>query len=196
MFRRNLATTVCVILSALTFIIIGSCFSAFLYKREIVKVENPKIIIADYMQVFSSEDDSVIRELELSTIKLGLKPATGEEDALSNIPSTVTDKQGTEGIFAKFKFFAPNGARVVINNIKIKSKLDLEKVEKERKNICVAIKEIEGSAVSLEKEEVVLGELLASDKRQEYTFLVWLCGKAGDDLEGSTISFDLCFQNL
>lgn len=195
MFRRNLATTICVILSALTFITVGSCFSAFLYKREIVKVENPQIILADGVKVYNL-DDKEVNSLELSTMKLGLKPATGEEDSVSNIPSTVTDEQGTEGVYAKFKIQSSHDVKIVIKNIKIETKEDQEKVDKERKNICVAIKELEGGAVSLEKDQAVLGNISASSEMKEYTFLVWLCGKAGDDLEGSTISFDLNFEKI
>ena len=129
-------------------------------------------------------------------MKLGLKPATGEEDSVSNIPSTVTDEQGTEGVYAKFKIQSSQVVKIVIRNINIETKEDQEKVNKERKNICVAIKELENSAVSLEKDQVVLGDISASSEMKEYTLLVWLCGKAGDDLEGSTISFDLNFENV
>ena len=194
MNRKNIATTIATILACFLFITIGSCFSAFLYKQEIVKVQNPKVVLAENMAIFDAQGDKTIEEIKLSTIKLGLKPATGEEDSVSNIPSTVTDKQGSEGVYSKFKFYAPEGAKVVIRDIKIESKNDREKVEEERKNICVAIKEIKDSSVNLEQDEVVLGNLLVSDERQEYTFLVWLCGKTGDDLEGSTISFTLYFD--
>lgn len=193
MFRRNLATTICVILSGLTFIIVGSCFSTFLYKKEMVRVENPKIILSKGIQVFDSEGVAV-DELELSTMKLGLKPATGEEDSESNIPSTVTDKQGTEGVYAKFKVLATNGAKVVIKNIKIQTNNSQDLVNKERENICVAIKEIKNSTVNLEKDEIIVGDILATSEKNEYTLLVWLCGKAGEDLEGSIISFDLSFE--
>ena len=196
MYKKNLATTMAAILSALTFIVIGSCFSAFLYKDEIVKVENPKVFLSEGMAIFDEEGDKTIDELKLSTMKLGLKPATGEEDPVTNIPSTITDKQGTEGVYSKFKFYAPSGAKVVIKNIEIQSKNDPEKAKEERKNICVAIKQVEGSTVRLDQEEVSLGNLLVSDERQEYTLLIWLCGKAGNDLEGSTISFDINFEEI
>ena len=195
MQRKNIAMTMSTILCALTFIVIGSCFSAFIYKDEVIKVTDPKIILGDNIQVFSSEGDKVIDKLDLSQMKLGLKPATGEEDSVTNIPTTVTDKQGSEGQYAKFKLYAPSGARVYISNIKIEnSKESAEDVENERENIMVAIKEIEDSAKSLVGNKIELGQAVASDERISYTFLIWLSGKVSDKLESSKISFDISFE--
>ena len=195
MQRKNIAMTMSTILCAFTFIVIGSCFSAFIYKDEVIKVTDPKIILGDNIQVFSSEGDKVIDKLDLSQMKLGLKPATGEEDSVTNIPTTVTDKQGSEGQYAKFKLYAPSGARVYITNIKIEnSKESAEDVENERENIMVAIKEIEDSAKSLVGNKIELGQAVASDERISYTFLIWLSGKVSDKLESSKISFDISFE--
>ena len=196
MNKKNIATTMATLLCACLFIVIGSCFSAFLYKNEIIKVKDPKVFVSEGMSIFNQDGDKTIEKLELSTMKLGLKPATGEEDATNNIPTTVTDKQGSEGVYAKFKLYTPDGAKVVIRNINIDSNNDKQKVEKERENICVAIKELENSKVDLVQESVTLGSILASNERLEYTLIVWLCGKTGEDLEGATISFDLVFEKL
>ena len=197
MDRKNVAMTVTTILCALTFIIIGSCFSAFIYKNEVIKVENPKVVKAQNIEVFSSDGDKVVEKLELSKMKLGLKPATGEEDAVTSIPTTVTDKQGSEGQYAKFKLFAPSGASIYITNVVIENKKEkADVIAAERENIKVAIKEIDKSSKSLAEEKVFLGSVEANEERMEYTFLIWLSGKVSDKLESSTISFNISFEPL
>ncbi len=196
MRRKNLATTVATMLCALLFIVIGSCFSSFIYKREIIKVLDPPLVLAEGMAVFDADGDKSITKLKLSSMKLGLKPATGEEDAETNIPSTVHSRKGSEGQYATFKVYVPSGAKVVIKNIKIESKEKEEDIKKERENIKVAIKEFEDGAKSLTEDEVTLGNVDASDERQELTFYVWLSAKAGDVLKASTISFEIHFESL
>ncbi len=196
MNRENLAKSVIVILTTLLFIVIGSCFSAFLYKYEMVTVKDPAVYIAEGMQIFNEDGDKAITTLSLSKMTLGLKPATGDEDAVTNIPSTVTDRQGSEGHYAKFKIFAPENVVVKIKNIQIKTKHDKEQANAERDNIFVAIKEIDASAVSLEENEVQVGNITASDERQSFTFYVWLSAKAGDALKATQISFDIYFEKV
>lgn len=196
MRRRNLAACVATILCALSFIVVGSTFSNFFYMREIISVKNPKLVLSEGMEVFSSKGDKAVDSLTLSKMQLGLKPATGDEDVETGIPSTVHEKKGSEGQFAKVKVFLPKGARVAVRDIKIDSKQKPEEVEKERENIFVAISELKEKAKPLQGEEVVLGDIEASDERKEITFLVWLSAKAGEALKGSTISFNVYFLPL
>ena len=81
MNRNNTAITITTILCALFFIVVGSCFSAFLYAGEIVKVENPKIVASQGISVFDESGNKSIETLELSKMKLGLKPADHYEVA-------------------------------------------------------------------------------------------------------------------
>ena len=196
MQRKHYATTITVILCGLLFIVIGSCFSAFLYQKEIVRVENPKILTAVGVNVYSQDGKTEINQLSLSKMNLGLKPATGEENVETNIPSTITDKQGSEGQYAKFKLKTTNNISVSITNIVIKTKHDQDKVEEERKNIMVAIEGVTKEAVSLENNSVNLGSIEQGEEVKEYTFYVWLNAKASDEIEGSIISFDISFSNI
>lgn len=195
MNHKKTAMTVTTILCAMLFIVIGSCFSAFVYKDQIIKVNDPKLLVIEGISVFNEKGDKNIDKIELSQMKLGLKPATGEEDVETSIPSSITDKQGSEGHYAKFKVYAPSGASVYITNIKLETKGDQSKVQEERKNIFVAIKEL-GKSVSLEKDKTKLGDFEASDERVTYTFLVWLSAKSSDELKGTNISFDLSIEAL
>jgi len=196
MERKNIAATITTILCALTFIIIGSCFSAFVYKKELIRVENPLFVLGEGVGVYDEKGEKNINKLSLSKMKLGLKPATGEEDSVTNIPTTVTDKQGTEGQYGKFKLYAPNGATISLTNIKIESDQSGEDVKKERKNIMVSIKEIDNSTSSLEEDTVVLGSTQANEDRCLLTFFIWLSGKTSDKLEAATISFDISINEL
>ena len=196
MERENLAKTISIILSTLFFIVIGSCFSAFLYKNEMVEVENPKVYLSDGMQVFNASGDKIIDSLELSKMPLGLKPVTGEEDADTNIPATVTDKQGSEGLYAKFRVFIPDGAVVKIKDIKFESTQNKDDIERERDNVFVAVKEIDESAHSLETSEVILGNLPPSDERQSLTFYIWLSAKTGTVFKSVNISFNIYFDQI
>ena len=193
MLRKNIAPVIATILTGILFIVIGSCFSAFLYKKEIIKVEDPKIITNSNIEVFNSDNDKIIN-LKLSKLELGLKPSTGEEDKETGIPATVSDKKGSEGLFGKVLVYAPTGAKILINNIIISSNKDEDKIAEERENIMVSVKEIKQSTKSLDKDSVELGEIDASSEKTELTFYVWLSGKASKVLESARISFDIVFQ--
>lgn len=182
------------VLSALLFIVIGSCFTTFIYKNEMIKVEDIKLHVFQGMEVFNADGDKAISELKLSDMKLGLKPATGEEDKVTSIPATVTDKQGSEGQYATFCIYAPAGAKAYITNIKIENHLAKEDISKERENIKVAIDKLESEAVSLKEDKVFIGDIEPSDERQKMVLYVWLTAKAGDLLKGSKISFDITFE--
>ena len=189
MLKKNIAPVVATILSALTFIIIGSCFSAFFYKKEVVKVENPKLILFSGVSAFDESGQSEITEIELSEMKLGLKPATGEEDSQTNIPVTITDKKGSEGQFAKFQIKTAETVNVYVVNVKIEGENASRELDNERENIMVAIKEFGGEALNLSGEKILLGKLDASQDNQTLTFLIWLSSKVSDIVESSTISF-------
>lgn len=196
MNRNNTAITITTILCALFFIVVGSCFSAFLYAGEIVKVENPKLVSQSGISLFDQSGNKKIETLELSKMKLGLKPATGEEDATSKIPATVHDHKGTEGVFAKFKILAPSGAKIFVSNIKFSGKADEKVVEEERENIMVAFSEISESTNSLAQEKVLLGTLAPSEEMKKLTFLVWLSSSISEKFNSEIISFDLIFEAL
>lgn len=194
MNKNNTAITVTTILCALFFIVVGSCFSAFLYADEMVKIEKVNIVTAESVFVFDKDGKNEIEKLELSTMKLGLKPATGEEDATTKIPTTVHDKQGTEGVFAKFKVKAENGAKIYVTNIKFSGDVSEKVIEEERENIMVSISQISESTNSLKEEKVLLGELQGSDEKVDLTLFVWLSASISDKFNSESISFDLLFE--
>lgn len=194
MNKNNTAITITTILCALFFIVVGSCFSAFLYEDEIVKVEKVNVVVSEGVQVFDKDGKKEIEKLELSTMKLGLKPATGEEDATTKIPTTVHEKQGTEGVFAKFKVKAKNGTKIFVTNIKFSGKVSEKVIEEERENVMVSISQISESTNSLKEEKVLLGEISGSEECVDLTLFVWLSASISDKFNSETISFDLLFE--
>ena len=192
MLRKNIAPVIAVVLSGILFIIIGSCFSAFLYKSEIIKVQDPRVFAQGNIVITDKKGKSV-NKLELSELKLGLKPATGEEDAETGIPSTISDKSGSEGLFCKFCVKNDNDCTIIIKNILVKNKTK-KVVDVDRENIVVAIKEIDKSTKTLLNDVVELGSVSKSENKKEFTFYVWLSGKASQELKATTISFDIYFE--
>ncbi|MBQ9790043.1 MAG: hypothetical protein IJW24_00425 [Clostridia bacterium] len=187
--KKSAAISVCALLSIFLFSIIGSCFMSYLYEDEKVVVENPNIIVSSGITV-TNEKGEQINKLMFSEVKLGLKPVTGELDSDTKIPVTVTDQNGSEGIFAKFKVKSASVCSFSIKNLQVTGNDKLE-LEKERKNIWMSIKEVDDSTCNFEGQSVKLGSLPASTEGLNFTLLFWLSSVASDEFESTTISFDV-----
>ena len=189
--KKSIAVCVTAILYIMFFAVIGSCFMAFKYEDEKVVVLNPNIIKSSGVTVLNEKDEE-ISVLSFSKVKLGLKPVTGELDHETKIPITVTDQNGSEGIFAKFKVKTNNLFNIKIKNLKVdgNDKLDFKN---ERKNIWFSIKEIENSTKNYEEDELILASNIDAQDNV-YTLLFWLASVSSEDFEMCTISFDVCFE--
>ena len=195
MEKKNVATTLVLILSALVFTVIGSCFMNLVYADTKITVSNPKVNVVSGVLVYDSKDENKtqIEYLKFSDSELGLKPVTGEQNSETKIPSTVTDKTGSEGLYSTIKVTAPAGLRITINNVKIDSKEKREDIEKERENLFVGVMDTEDGAKSLKEDETILITEPLAVEDKEYTILFWLDSKAADILKGAKISFDINF---
>lgn len=195
MNKKNIATTVILILCSLLFATIGSTFMNLLYEKNKIVVKNPTLIVSAGISVYKSDDQTKtqITQLEFNSMSLGLKPVTGEADEKTNIPSTVTEKKGTEGLYAELKVSASTAFTIKVANLKIESNQDEEKVQKEHKNLWVALKDVEDSAKNLENGEAVLLSENQAVQDKEYIFYFWLSGD-GKALKGARISFDVQFE--
>ena len=114
-------------------------------------------------------------------------------DAETKIPVTVTDQNGSEGLYAKFKLKSSQDRVIKINNLSVQGneKLDLEK---EKENIFVSIKEIKNSTNNFKEDNVVLGTATDISQAREFTLLFWFSSIASEEFESCTISFDLIFE--
>ena len=166
----------------------------YVYENTKIVVANPAVVASEQILVYAEDDEqkSPLNKLQFSSLQLGLKPVTGEQDAETKIPSTVTNKNGSEGLYANFVVDAAVQFQIVIKNIVIISNVDIQKVDAERENIFAGIMDKENGAKSLDAEEVVLTSEEACDEK-EFTLLFWLDAKTGEDLKGAKISFEVHF---
>ena len=129
-------------------------------------------------------------------MELGLKPATGELDAETKIPSTVTDDGTSEGYYEKLYVKADSAYKILIKNITVENKKDKSAANKERENIFVAIKDVKNSTKSLEKDIVEIASISDGFEQKELVFMFWLSSFSGKELVGSKISFDVEFVTV
>jgi len=194
MNKKSVSATILVLFLALFFTVVGSCFSAFVYSKTRTLLERVDLISVEGVGLFQDKaHKKTATSLKLSNMDLGLKPATGEIDAESKVPSTITDKGTSEGYYASVYLDARVAFRVVVKNIKIDSTHDEIMVKEERKNIFVAIKDVKNSAKSLENDEIELASFSNVEALEKLTFYIWLSSFASDELEGAKISFTLEF---
>ena len=194
MEKKSVSATILVLFLALFFSVVGSCFSFFVYKYSRIVVEKVGVVADESIEVFSDEKlKKKISQLKLSDMELGLKPATGEVDAESQVPSTIVDDGTSEGYYSTVYVKCFGNFRISVNNIKIDSDHDEELVKEERKNVFIAVKDLKNSVKSLEDNGVEICRYSDVKEPLKITFLIWLGSFASDELEGSKISFDINF---
>ncbi len=197
MNKKSVSASILVMFLALVFAVIGACFSSFVYKDKKIKFEEIKVVAASGISVFEDEEYlKAVSKLKLSEMELGLKPATGEVDAETEIPSTITDEGTSEGYYETLYVKASFAYQIVIKNIDIKNKKDEAKANAERENIFVAIKDMTGSTKSFEGEEVVVATINENFETREFVFLFWLGSLSGEELVGSIITFEIEFRKI
>lgn len=196
MNKKNIATTIVLLLCSALFTVVGSSFMNFMYKENRIMVEDPKINVSSKVLVYDAKDDTKtqLTKLEFSDADMGLKPVTGECDADTCIPSTVTDKTGSEGIYTTFKITAPAGLKIVVSNIQINTNEEkVDDVQAQREYMWLAIKDEIDTATNLKEDESIIITFDDPLEDSEYTLLFWLDGKTDKILKGAKISFDISF---
>ncbi|MBR7172578.1 MAG: hypothetical protein IKD36_02165 [Clostridia bacterium] len=197
MNKKSVSASILVMFLALVFAVVGACFAIFVYKDKMIKFQEIKVVAASSIEVFDDEKlENKISKLKLSDMKLGLKPATGDLDEETKIPSTITDKNGSEGYYEKIYVKSSVAFKVLVTNIKIENDKDKEKAEKEREHIFVAIKGTKNSTKPLQEDVVEIATFEGSEDAREIVFLFWLDALSGDELVGSKISFDIEFKPI
>ena len=196
MEKKSVSATFLVIFLALTFSVIGICFSVYVYQDTKIVIENITISTTG-ISVYSDKDlQNSATSLNLSNMDLGLKPATGELDSETQIPSTITDEGTSEGYYATIYVPAGVNFKITITNVVIDTKENEIEANNERKNIFISIKDIENSTQSIEEEVTEIATFSNVTETQKLTFLIWLGSLAGDELVGSKISFTLNFEAI
>lgn len=193
MERKSVSATILVLYLAGLFAVIGSCFYAFIFKENQIKIESV-FIETHGVAVYQDKDkNEEAKELNLSNMEVGIRPATGKLDKETQIPSTISADDTSEGYFASVYVDFGIDYKIVLKNIKIENdKHELDKKE-QRKNIFIAIENINNTTKSLEEDEITIVTFKDVESMQKLTFLIWLGSFADDDLKGSKISFVIDF---
>ena len=196
MEKKSVAATILVLFTALTFSVIGICFSVYKYQDTKIEITEVKIV-ASRISVYSDKNlTKEAKTLKLSDMKLGLKPATGKLDTESEVPSTITNEGTSEGYYASVFVPAGKNYKIFVTDIKIKTNRNQMEANNERKNIFVSIKDIENSTKSLENDRTEIVKFENTTENQELIFLIWLGSLASDELIGAKISFTLSFETI
>ena len=94
MDKKSVSATILVLFLALVFAVVGACFSAFVYQKNIIEFKEIKLMASDNIEIFEDKKyKTKISKMKLSDMKLGLKPATGEIDSETQIPSTICPRR-------------------------------------------------------------------------------------------------------
>lgn len=197
MNKKSVAASTLVVFLAIFFSIIGICFSMFVFADTKIEVKSVKLVLANGIEAFSDKElTERTTELKLSKMELGLKPATGELDAETKIPSTVSDQGTSEGYYSKVFVKTNSDFKVYIEDVKIESKKYADKVDAERENVFVAIKDVDGAVKNIKEDKTELASFSNVEGSKELVFYIWLDALAGEELEGAIISFSLNFVSV
>ena len=196
MEKKSVSATILVLFLALTFSVIGICFSVFVYPKTKITIENVLISASNISVYKDKELKTKIDKLELSKMELGLKPATGELDSESQIPSSITDKGTSEGYYASVYIPSGKDYKISVTNVKIETEKNQTEADFERRNIFVSIKDVLNTTKSIENNVTVLVWFENNNEVRKLTFLFWLGSLASDKLVGAKISFTLLFEEI
>lgn len=163
---------------------IGATLSTYKVSRERVEVEKITIMAGSGIKI-TNKDGVVVSELDIKSSEVGVRPATGEEDSETSIPTTVNDTVGTEGAYACFKLssesnweirlvscFLTNGANENLNNVRIAI------MEEENEPVCGC----DNGAI------LARGEAI---KDKEMVVVAWLDKDTTKSIKGAKISFEI-----
>ena len=197
MNKKSVSATILILFMSLFFAVVGSSFYYFEYWAKRTLVENVGLIADEGIEIFSDKEFTKhVDKLKLSDMEIGLKPATGEVDAETQIPSTIDDQGTSEGYYATIYVKASGNFRVQLANINIESTHDELLIKEERKNIFVGVKDLKNSVKTLEYDGVEICRYSEVTDYVKITFLIWLGSLASDELEGAKISFDIKFVSI
>ena len=197
MNKKSVSATILILFLSLFFAVVGSSFYYFEYYSKRTLVENIGLVYDDKIEIFHDKEfKKSADKLKLSDMEIGLKPATGEVDAETQTPSTITDEGTSEGYYATVYVKSQGNFRIQLTNIQIDSDHDELLIKEERKNIFVGIKDLKNSVKTLESDGVEICRDSNVVEPVKITFLIWLGAFASDELEGAKISFDIKFVSI
>lgn len=184
MDKKTVAVTVLTSLIVVFIVAIGATLSAFKVSKERVTVESISIVCADEASI-TDKNGNIIQNLEVKSSSVGVRPATGDEDTETNIPTTVNDAVGTEGAYASFFLNAPSAWEIRLQKCSLSKSEDIN-----LDNVRLGIMEEKNDPVCGTDVGVVLARGDEVEKK-EYVVVVWLDQETTKDIKGAKISVEL-----
>ena len=184
MEKKTVAITILLCLTLIFIVAIGATFSSFKVAKERVEVESISIYAADGITITNS-DGEVVTNLEVKSAAVGVRPATGEQDPSTSIPTTVNDAVGTEGAYACFKI---TSSKPYV--IRLKSCTFENGYEENVRNVRLGIMEQKNEPVGGNN----IGSVLSkgeSASEKETVVVVWLDSDTKKSIAGSKIKIEL-----
>ena len=129
-------------------------------------------------------------------MELGIRPATGEINQETQVPSTINDTNTSEGYYAKVFVDANKNYKIIIKDIKVETQKNEIDAKEQLKNVFISLKDIKNTTKALEEDEFELVNFQDVSETQELVFLIWLGALADDVLQGAKISFSLSFEEI
>lgn len=183
MEKKTVATTIFACLIVVFIISIGSTISAFKVSREKVEVESISVVKSEGITITNLKGEEVTC-LEVKSSSVGVRPATGEEDNETSIPTTVNDAVGTEGAYASFKITSRGAYEIILKSC------TLSHGQENLENVRLGIMEKENDPVC----GCDIGRVLAQGDKvdgEETVVVVWLDKTATKTIKGAKINLEI-----
>lgn len=184
MYKKTVATTILCFLVLSFFMLTGATVSAFGVEPKKVEVKTIKITTQDGIAI-KSKDGENIDELEVKSSSVGVRPATGEEDGTTSIPTTVNDQVGTEGAYGVFNISSQSSWKIILKSCKLTAG-----EEENLQNVRIGIMENDAKAKSGADSGAILYEGDAVNDRC-MVVVVWLDKDTSKSIVGADISVEI-----
>ena len=184
MEKKTVAITIFACLVLVFIVAIGATLSAFKVSKGKVEVESIIILASDGVKITNDKGEDV-SNLEVKSASVGVRPATGEQDPETSIPTTVNNAVGTEGAYACFKVTSNIPYEIVLKSCTFENGYE-ENLRNVRLGIMGQKNEpIGGNDIG---SVLVMGDS-ANDK--ETVVVVWLDSDTKKSIAGSKIKLEL-----
>lgn len=189
MEKKTIATTVAGLLILALIICVGATLSAFKVQKEKVEVKAIAITTSDGISVKNKKGED-ITELKVISSGLGVRPATGEEDNTTQVPSTINDNIGSEGAYAVCYINSDSEWCIRLSSCTLTAG-----EEENLDNIRIAVLDKKSEAIKGSE----AGKCLTKGeptKNKEVTVVVWLDADAKKSIASADIKIQLEVVNI
>ncbi|MBP3630379.1 MAG: hypothetical protein J6J23_02700 [Clostridia bacterium] len=184
MEKKTIATTISGILILIFIIITGATLSAFKVQKEKVEVKSIRVQGESGILVTDKKGNEIV-ELEIKSSAVGVRPATGEEDSITHVPSTINDSVGTEGAYASFFIKSEKDFQIVLISCEL-----TEGYEENIENVRIALLDDESDSIKGSDVGHILGVGKATQK-DKITIAVWLDADTNKSIASGDINIVL-----